>query len=177
MQRAKIDNTGLLGSVYLAGPDVFLRDQSVATRKINLLNEAGFEGFYPVDTDQDAALSAKSIYENNLDLIDASSIVMANISPFRGPHCDPGTAFELGYAIRQNKHVIAYTNDDRPLKERIECDYSAYAASEIIEDFGLVDNLMLMFGLRVVAESDIKDLSAWKAFKKAVCVLTESNIS
>jgi len=80
-------------------------------------------------------------------LIQNCDIVIANVSPFRGPEPDSGTVWEIGYAQALNKKVLAYSSDMRTLKEKTQeilnlknsdCDSNGMA----IEDFGLTHNLM-----------------------------------
>ena len=42
----------------------------------------------------------------------ASDAVIANLTPWRGPGCDPATAFEVGFASALGKPVLAYLNVD-----------------------------------------------------------------
>ena len=41
---------------------------------------------------------AGAIFDANIQKIDECSAVIANITPFRDPGMDAGTAFEIGYA-------------------------------------------------------------------------------
>jgi nucleoside 2-deoxyribosyltransferase len=43
-------------------------------------------------------------------LIKSCHVVVANLTPFRGPSCDVGTAYEIGFAHALGKIVFAYTN-------------------------------------------------------------------
>jgi nucleoside 2-deoxyribosyltransferase len=76
--------------------------------------------------------------------MDNCDLIVANMTPFRGPSMDVGTAFELGYMAAQGKPIFAYTNDDRLYSDRvtkIKPDLDANGMS--IELFQMHDNLML----------------------------------
>lgn len=153
---------------YLAGPDVFLEDAlEVGARKKRICNRYGLDGVFPLDPDiadtveEDrgaeacADLSAR-IYQLNIELIDDCDLVIANMTPFRGPSMDVGTAFEMGYAVRRNVPIFGYSFDTRSYETRVmkfyktpkagKYDSSATAKDpygRTIENFGLPDNLML----------------------------------
>jgi nucleoside 2-deoxyribosyltransferase len=139
-------------SIYLAGPEVFHPDAlEIGRRKQALCREYGFEGLFPLDGE---AASAPAIYRANRRMIEAADALIANLSPFRGPGADPGTAFELGYAAALGRKVFGYTNVEGALLDRIRAGDPA-ACPDIagcwrdrhglaIEDFGLPDNLMLV---------------------------------
>jgi nucleoside 2-deoxyribosyltransferase len=145
---------------YLAGPDVFLLDAlDVAKRKKDICAKFCFDGVFPLDSELD--LEGLSLQEKgyrisaaNERLIQTSDVVFANMTPFRGPSCDVGTAFEMGYARALGKPVFAYTNDAQSFVYRTKqalggkySDFSDGTARDhrdmLLEDFGLVDNLML----------------------------------
>jgi len=150
---------------YLAGPDVSLPDPiAVANRKKELCAKYGIEGVFPLDTEIDLSGLSKPeqgylISNANENLIKSCDIVIANITPFRGPSADVGTVFEIGFARGLGKYVFAYTNDDRRFAKRTQdwiaaIDYPNADENQVkliekdsngmsIEDFGLVDNLMI----------------------------------
>ena len=135
--------------IYLAGPDVFLPDPlKIAEAKKKICANYGFTGIFPLDNVLDLSNlslfeSGVKIYQNNTKLMDNCDLIVANMTPFRGPSMDVGTAFELGYMAAQGKPIFAYTNDDRLYSDRvtkIKPDLDANGMS--IELFQMHDNLM-----------------------------------
>jgi nucleoside 2-deoxyribosyltransferase len=90
---------------------------------------------------------AATIYNGNITRITQADAVVADISAFRGPHMDPGTAMEIGFAAALGKPVFAYTSSPGPLIRRISCEKTDTgwrdAQGNLVEDFGLPDNLMI----------------------------------
>ena len=85
-------------TIYLAGPDVFYPDSHQRRDKLlKLCSDNGFYGIYPGDNDM-SHLSANSIREANMKMIQQADYVLANLCPFRGFEPDSGTVFEVGYA-------------------------------------------------------------------------------
>ena len=163
---------------YLAGPDVFLPNNEVNIRvKLDLCVSAGLKPLYPLDNEVDPEKpdAAEIIKSSNLDMINSADIVLANTSPFRGPHIDPGTALEIGYAIALGKVVFGYTNDDRELIDRIKQDFSngVIKKDTLIEDFGLSENLMISTSLdhpefKIHQPSDLSAIAAFKVMIKYI---------
>jgi nucleoside 2-deoxyribosyltransferase len=113
---------------------------------------AGLAGCFPMDNEITGGSpfeKAKSIYRANVDLIDTSQAIIADISPFRGPNMDPGTAWEIGYGIAKRLPVFAWTNDFTHLRGRtlrMEGRASSDARDQhgwSIENFEHVENLMI----------------------------------
>ncbi|HWA88639.1 MAG TPA: nucleoside 2-deoxyribosyltransferase [Rhizomicrobium sp.] len=139
---------------YLAGPDVFLPDAvEIGRRKRALCAEHGIVGLFPLDnevsgvgTPRDLALTISRLNEA---MIDSCDIVLANLTPFRSPSLDPGTAFEIGYARAAGKTIHGYSAAAGTLLERtravfrLDLDTLRDRDGSSIENFGLVDNLMI----------------------------------
>lgn len=130
--------------VYLAGPDVFYPDVAERADKLkDTCRHYGFEGVFPLDSGlQLISPIAREengylIYEANIKLIRSCQAILANMSPFRGPSLDAGTAFEIGYGRALGLEVVGYTSDLTLYKDRVTPD------GLMIEDFGMIDNLML----------------------------------
>ena len=149
--------------IYLAGPEVFLPNARQALQaKADLTTQAGFTPVSPGDADVSAhptkharGLAISAIDE---DLMNSSDAIIANLTPFRGPGADPGTAYELGYMCAQNKPAFAYSNDPRNHFQRIIHHYNGQVTRHgsghtrgtdglAAADFDMVDNLMLHGGV------------------------------
>lgn len=147
--------------IYLGGPDVFYENPAkIAEMKKRLAAQYGFEGVFPLDN----AIQAKAtpqetgfaIFEANMALMRQCDLMIANMTPFRGPSMDVGTAFEMGFMSGLGKPVLAYTEDGRGFTERtteyvksrggkVEAKIGGLRDSDGLglENFGFVDNLML----------------------------------
>ncbi len=142
-------------SVYIAGPDVFDPDfERIFAIRIAYCKELGLTALAPFDNQ---LTSAEGIFKDNAGLLNSADAVIANISPFRGPHCDVGTAFEIGYAFSTGKPVWAFSKSRSSLAVRVGGLESARADAEnmAIEPFGLAENLMIVEALfdRIVHRS------------------------
>jgi len=148
--------------IYLAGPDVFLRDAfAQADKKRARCAAAGYVGVFPFDTVLDFTNltqrdKAMRIYHADIALMDSCDICLAQMTPFRGPSMDVGTAYEMGYMRAQGKPVLGYTNVTGDIGARTA---AAIGGSErltqrttgawedpdqlMIEGMGMIDNLML----------------------------------
>jgi nucleoside 2-deoxyribosyltransferase len=140
--------------VYLAGPDVFFPNVWEHAHELKMVcNEFGLQGVFPLDAkiqtekeDEPRDLGTR-IFLANTELIDSCGAMIANISPFRGPSADVGTAFEIGYAYHAGKKIIAYTNNSSFYHERVAKD------EYLIENFEMIDNLMIHCGVVVILDS------------------------
>ncbi len=110
--------------IYLAGPEVFLLNaKEVGAQKKTLCQKYGFKGVFPIDVEVDIKGKHPQevgylISNINEELIKSCQIVIANITPFRGPSADVGTVYEMGYAHALGKPVLAYTNVATSFTER-----------------------------------------------------------
>jgi len=105
------------------------------------------EPVVPLDNE---ATTALEIYQSNIRLLDESNLVIANITPFRGPHCDVGTAWEIGYAVSRGVPVFAFSATTEPLLDRIARGTPGRHVDSLgmlVEDFGLPENLMIIYSL------------------------------
>lgn len=142
--------------LYLAGPDVFY-PQAIALgeAKKQLCAEYGFEGLFPLDNQialegLAPAETARAILNTNVELMDQSDAIAVNMTPFRGPGMDNGSAFEMGYFHALEKPLFGYS--------LVSGDYAARVTPSAtnpsvdpdgmeIENFGLADNLMMSAGI------------------------------
>ncbi|GGB92300.1 hypothetical protein GCM10011352_17950 [Marinobacterium zhoushanense] len=137
--------------IYLAGPDVFRRDaKELGQAKAAICAEYGFDGLFPLDSNVDLTglspyQSGLAIYRADIDLMNRCDLIVANMTPFRGPGLDGGTAFEMGYMRAQGKPVWGYTLDSRDYGERVEQVEPGWdGEQQHVEAFGMADNLMLI---------------------------------
>jgi nucleoside 2-deoxyribosyltransferase len=150
--------------VYLAGPEVFLRDAvPQGEKKKALCNANGLEGIFPLDVEiaaeghprEEIALRISAANEG---LIRSCAAVIANMTPFRGVSADVGTAYEMGFGCALGLAVFAYTNVSTPFTRRVElalgtgvqwdekgCLRDSHGMA--IEEWDLSDNLMLEGGV------------------------------
>ena len=147
--------------LYLAGPDVFRHDAAEQGERLKALCLAnGVEGLYPLDG------KGADIRRRCIDMMDEADALVANITPFRGVHMDPGTAFEIGYAEAKGKRVFLWSEDPRMVAERVTPapdNAERDGDGHLIENFGKAENLMIVRdGARVWSTADgaIKEAAA-----------------
>jgi nucleoside 2-deoxyribosyltransferase len=144
--------------IYLAGPDVFLPDAiDIGRRKAELCMRHGVSGLYPLDNavDLKAADASLKIFRGNEAMMNEADAIIANLTPFRGPSADPGTAYELGYMAGHGKFCLGYSNDPSSYADRVRKFTDIFprdgrlvdTSGLTVEDFGLSDNLMMIHAL------------------------------
>lgn len=142
-------------SVYLAGPGVFHSDADDLRRELlRLCNLGGLQGLWPGDNDH---ADPDWIFRANVALIRQCHGVIADITPFRGIHMDPGTAWEIGFAYALDKPIVAYTTVTGPLFARAAEPVGGRDHNgDLVEDFGLPENLMIAISAarRIVVNVD-----------------------
>ena len=151
--------------VYLAGPEVFLANaQEIGVRKRAICAQYGLIGIFPAD-EEEPHNPAMTLPERGLAISRAMERVMracdgmiVNVTPFRGPSADVGSAYEMGFMRALGRPIFAYTHDDRPFHDRARA-FCGGAVRErptgehedrdgmAIESFALRDNLMLEGGV------------------------------
>jgi nucleoside 2-deoxyribosyltransferase len=142
--------------IYLAGPDVFLPDPLARAAELKAIcARHGIVGVFPLDAlDAEPAEWANQTEAGRIALRNEAHIrgcdaLIANLTPFRGPSADVGTVFELGFMRALGRRVYGWSNDLRSFAERVRfiegLDRHARTDMEglLIEDFGLVENLMI----------------------------------
>ena len=151
--------------IYLAGPDVFLQNaEHIGEQKKALCVRYGFEGLFPLDSELSAeAASGKAselgfaISAANEQLIAQCDVLIANLTPFRGPSADVGTVYELGLARGLGKPIYGYSNTPTPYLDRLRGQFGMFGKTGDIrdrdgykiEEFDLHDNLMIEGGIRL----------------------------
>ena len=148
-------------SIYLAGPALPPPHDAAVAAEARLMCEGA--GYAPLGLDADPLVEqapseamAREIYAQRVARMRQADAAIANLTPFRGPHCDPTTAFEAGFVSGLGKPVLAYMNlfaeEDAELKSRVDF----YVGAEVdeqgvwrddfgspIEDYGLPESLLL----------------------------------
>ncbi len=179
--------------VYLAGPEVFLANaREIGLRKRAICECHGLIGVFPAD-EEEACSPSMTLPERGLAISRAMERAMrtcdamiVNLTPFRGPSADVGSAYEMGFMRALGRPIFAYTNDDRPLFDRVvefcggrvrERPTGVHEDSDgtAIESFTLRDNLMLEGGVIasggcLVAESaaHVERYTSLAAFERCV---------
>src|SRR5215472_4782684 len=150
--------------VYLAGPEVFLANaREIGAQKRAICERHGLIGVFPGD-EEDPCDPALPPAEQGLAISRAMERVMqgcdamiVNLTPFRGPSADVGSAYEMGFMRALGRPIFAYSNDGRPFLDRIASFCGGVrirmtgehedADGMMIEPFALHDNLMLAGGV------------------------------
>lgn len=155
-----------MARIYLAGPDVFLSNaKEIGAQKCAICADHGLTGVFPLDADLDLSGLSKvdaglAISRANEDLMRGCDAVIANMTPFRGPSMDVGTAFEMGFMRALGRPVFGYTNVPGFYKDKAAgfCDDGM-----LIEDFDMIDNLMMVGAAAHIEISDksVDDLSVF----------------
>lgn len=148
-------------TLYLTGPGLSAVYARAVTQESRMLCEAaGFDALTPqsealVEREPSEAM-AREIYAQRVARMRRADAAVVNLTPFRGPHCDPAAAFEAGFFAGLGKPVFAYMNvateDEAELRARVD----AYIGAEVdkdgvwrddhgvvIEDYGLPESLIL----------------------------------
>jgi nucleoside 2-deoxyribosyltransferase len=179
--------------VYLAGPDVFLASShEIGARKRAICAQHGLVGVFPGD-EEDGCDPATPLFEQGLLISRAMERAMrdcdamvVNLTPFRGPSADVGSAYEMGFMRALGKPIFGYSNDGRSFADRV----AAFCGGTLrvratgqfedldgmaVEPFALHDNLMLVGGVigsggSIVVEAvpDVERFSCLTAFERCV---------
>ena len=174
--------------IYLAGPEEFFpAPQKEGQRLKNICANHGFEGVFPLDGEVGMeGLAgweiAEAIFDANIQKIDECSAVIANMTPFRGPGMDGGTAFEIGYAYSEGKLIVGWSSDDRDYIDRVRVYFGGKLQQSDrwrdpqgleVTDFELPDNLMMS---SAVINVDTDFHTALKSLKTAVTAAAKEGI-
>lgn len=179
--------------VYLAGPEVFLPgSHAIGARKVALCAEHGLVGLYPLDNalaleNLPPAAQARAIALANEELMRSADALIANMTPFRGPSMDCGTAYEVGFMRALGRPVFGYSMAEADYHARVTAFRDSAAgwtdgdhADTKVENYGLAENLMIDVAMResghapllcANAGQDIGDVTAFAACLAAVAAL------
>ncbi len=128
---------------YLAGPDVFFSNAGeIGQEKKRICTKYNIDGVYPLDAAFDLeglqpAEQGYRCFDAMVALMHSCDLAIANLTPFREPSMDVGTAVEIGFMHGLKKPVFGYTNVSENFAERLGED------GFFVESFDLVDNLMV----------------------------------
>lgn len=107
--------------LYIAGPECFYpRGYSLWHSFRKYAEYKGFEVVLPNDTPlkldhEDLRLNADAIFQNLVEVLDQTTVIIADLEVFRSPEPDCGTLFEMGAVFAKNGLVYGYTRDKREL--------------------------------------------------------------
>lgn len=152
--------------IYLAGPDVFRRDSAqVFARLKACCVRWGLAGLEPADDGPpgpaglDGDALAQRIYEGNIARIRAADGVLANLADFRGLEPDPGTVFEVGFAVALGKPVVAYGVPAASYAERVAaaraCATDSHGVLRELADGTMVEGLGQRLNLMLTRSAEI----------------------
>ncbi len=147
--------------IYLAGPDVFLPDAAGRGAALKAAcARHGLDGVFPLDPVADppaawtALPEARRIALANEAHIRACDVLVANLTPFRGPSADAGTVFEVGFMRALGRPVFGWSNAGEDFLARTLRFVGAGARAGpgdtwrdgegmLLESFAMTDNLMI----------------------------------
>lgn len=149
-----------ISSLYLAGPEIWFPNAQahLAVRRMTA-EAAGYTVLTadPVEPGAEGSeLTARALYAERLTRLRGADAGIVNLTPWRGPSCDPAVAFEAGFLAALGKPVFAYLN----ISGEHEAEYGARVEDMIglaadgdgllrdvggclVEDFGLPETFML----------------------------------
>ena len=155
--------------VYIAGPEVFLANGFDQMRiKGEMALAAGFFPSTMAENELDPTGATPfefgcQISAANERMMRDADFCIANLTPFRGISVDVGTGYEVGFMIALGKPVFGYTNTSKLYYDRLLEDYYGGKAEKdaqgvlrgadglMIEDHGMVDNLMYDGGIAAIS--------------------------
>ncbi|MBO9558279.1 MAG: nucleoside 2-deoxyribosyltransferase, partial [Caulobacter sp.] len=102
-------------SLWLSGPEPWLPDaEAQAARQRALCADNGFTGLMappaPKVDDDGVEIQARQAYAARMAQLRQADAGIINLTPWRGPSCDAGAAFEAGVLAGLGKPVFAYLN-------------------------------------------------------------------
>jgi len=148
-------------TLYLAGPEVWYPNVGAHFGlRQHVCAEAGFEMLLPDNSAlnelEPGEIMAREIYAERVARMRRADAAIINLTPWRGPAADPGTAFEMGFLAGLGKPIFAWMNipleEDAEYRNRVDAHVGAQLDEDgvwrdgegaLIEDFGLPETLML----------------------------------
>ena len=184
--------------VYLAGPDVFLPNPLARAAALKAVcARYGLVGVSPLDALDSGdpvpwldLAEPLRIARRNEAHIAGCAVLVANLTPFRGPSADAGTVFELGFMRALGRPVFGWSNcaDAFTARTRAHCGPAAAAQPDgtwrdgegmLLEAFeGMADNLMIDGAITAsggeLVRRDLPRAAAWTdlaAFEACVALV------
>ncbi|TVY87289.1 Uncharacterized protein LAWI1_G005102, partial [Lachnellula willkommii] len=169
--------------IYLAGPDVFYPNAVARGQELKTLcTQHGAIGLFPLDNEISSVelgshAMADAIRTENMKLISSADGILANMTPFRGPSMDVGTAYEMGAGAALGKHIVGYLKGEKlGYTKKVQAvhkverhtdghlrDEQGWSVEEFLEvdgENGLVDNLMISCGVEKLCMSEDEGIKA-----------------
>ncbi|PHY14093.1 nucleoside 2-deoxyribosyltransferase [Caulobacter sp. B11] len=182
-------------SIWLAGPEPWLADAPAqSARQRALCADNSFEGLTPPpaapgDPD-DSEIQARELYADRMAQLRRADAGVINLTPWRGPSCDPSAAFEAGVLAGLGRPVFAYLNiqDETQAEyvDRVEAQVGAQRDAAgvwrdgdgcAIEDMGLPETVMLWAEARrlfvIVTDDPLHDLTGLELCLEALALYAE----
>ena len=179
-----------IASIYVGGPDAAMPEGAqLLLEKRALCVAKGFVPVLPtesilVETDPSEAM-AREIYADRVQRLRLADAAILNLTPWRGPGCSTGAAFEAGFMAGLGKPVFAYLNVDNEADAELRARVEAMIGVELdrsgvwrdgfggeVEDFGLPEDLMLWAEARrlfvIVTPDTYGDLTGFEMCLDAV---------
>jgi nucleoside 2-deoxyribosyltransferase len=177
-------------SIYLAGPEAWYPDaEDHAAAQRATCELAGFVGLTPADMvgaePGGTEVAARELYAARMALMRRADAAVINLTPWRGPSCEAGTAFEAGFLSCLGKPVFGFINlndeNEAEYRDRVDAFIGAQLDENgvlrddegcVVEDFGLPETLMLWAEARrlfvIVTGDPLHDLTGLELCLEAV---------
>lgn len=110
--------------LYIAGPECFYPRGYALWHSLRKYAEyKGFDVVLPNDSPlqldhQDLRLNADAIFQNLKEVLEQTTVIIADLEMFRSPEPDCGTVFEMGVVFANKGMVYGYTRDKRELRSK-----------------------------------------------------------
>lgn len=123
-----------------------------ARRKVEICARHGIVGCPPLNEDVESLAALpdgeawRAIFRKDLAMMEGCDLVIANLTPFRGPSADAGTLVEVGWFLGRGRPVFGYSNTATLFAERSRAQVEVVPdplPGLSVEGFGLPDNLMI----------------------------------
>ncbi len=150
-----------ISNLYLAGPEVWFPNVGAHFALRQAMCEAVGFSMLQADTSElreleTGEIMARELYAERVARMRRADAAIVNLTPWRGPTADPGTAFEAGFLSGLGKPVMAYMNvayeHEAEFRDRVDAHIGAQFDEDgvwrdgegcLIEDFGLPETIML----------------------------------